>query len=106
MLPNKHRLFPLVSVTAPIPLLTKLLPAGQCPTSADLDLIEGTNTGLERPAKGWINRFSVTENWTQTSTPPVLTTARPLETVSKQPASTDRPLDQSPGERAMAPIDA
>ncbi len=84
----------------------ELLPAGQCPTSADLDLIEGTNTGLERPAKGWINRFSVTENWTQTSTPPVLTTARPLETVSKQPASTDRPLDQSPGERAMAPIDA
>ena len=106
MLPNKHRLFPLVSVTAPIPLLTKLLPAGQCPTSADLDLIEGTNKGLERPAKGWINRFSVIENWTQTSTPPVLTTARPLETVSEQPASNDRPLDQSSGERAMAPIDA
>jgi len=78
----------------------------QCPNSADLDLIEGTNTGLERPAKGWINRFSVTENWTQISTPPVLTTARPLETVSKQPASTDRPLDQSPGERAIVPIDA
>jgi len=50
-------------VTAPIPLLTKLLPAGQCPTSANLDLIEGTNTGFERPAKGWINRFSVAENW-------------------------------------------
>jgi len=49
-----------------------------------------------------INRFSVTENWTQTSTPLVLT----IETVSKQPASTDRPLDQSPGERAMAPINA
>jgi hypothetical protein len=78
----------------------------QCPNSADLDLIEGTNTGLERPVKDWINRFSVTENGTQTSTPPVLTTARPLETVSKQPASTDRPLGQSPGERAMAPIDA
>jgi hypothetical protein len=78
-------------VTAPIPLLTKLLPAGQCPNSADLDLIEGTNTGLERPAKGWINRFSVIENQTQTSSPPLLTTARPLETVSEQQASTGRP---------------
>jgi hypothetical protein len=81
------------------------------PDQRGLDLIEGTNTGLERPAKGWINRFSVTENWTQTSTPPVLTTARPLETVSvetvsKQPGLNDRPLDQSPGQRAMAPIDA
>ena len=81
----------------------ELLPAGQCPTSADLDLIEGTNTGLDRPAKGWINRFSVTENWTQTSTLPVLS---PLETVSEQPASTDQPLDQSPSERGMEPINA
>ncbi len=53
-----------------------------------------------------INRFSVTENWTQTSTPPLLTTARPLETVSEQPASTDRPLDQSTSERGMEPINA
>ena len=80
MLP-KHRLFPFVSA-APIPRL------------------------LERPDKDWIDRFSVTKNRAQTSTPPLLTTARPLETVSERPASTDRLLDQSPGERAMAPIDA
>jgi hypothetical protein len=93
-------------VTAPIPLLTKLLHAGQCPTSADLGLIEGTNTGLERPAKGWINRFSVTENWTQTSTPPGSDDRTPAGDRLQATGLTDRPLDQSPGERTMAPINA
>jgi hypothetical protein len=100
----KHRLFPFVSA-APILLLPKLLPAAQCPTREDLDLIESANTRIERPAK-WINPFSVTKNRTQTSTAPPLTTARPLETVSEQPASTDQPLDQSPSERGMEPINA
>jgi hypothetical protein len=84
-------------MTAPMPLLTKL---------PDLDLIEGANTRVERLAKEWISRASVTENRTQIATPLPLTTARPLETVSEQPALTDRPLDQSPSERAMAPINA
>jgi hypothetical protein len=95
-----------LSITAPILLLPKLLPAGQCPTREALDLIEEANTRVERLTKEWINRASVTENRTQIATPLLLTTARPLETVSEQPASTDRPLDQSPGERAMAPINA
>jgi hypothetical protein len=65
---NNIWLLPLRKVTALLPLLQSL-PAGQCPTSADLDLIEGVNTRVERLAKEWIN-------------------------------------NQSPGERAMAPIDA
>jgi hypothetical protein len=48
----------------------------------------------------------VTENRTQIATPLPLTTARPLETVSEQPASTAQPLDQSPSERGMEPINA
>ena len=95
-----------MSRTAPILLLPKLLPAAQCPTREDLDLIERANSRVKRLAKEWINRASVTENRTQIATPLLLTTARPLETVSGQPASTDQLLDHPPSERAMAAINA